>query len=209
MLEDLYASAWHHPGVAWASAAVLALTFLARTEARPTRLRRFLIIALAATVLDAWLTGALAPDVAKQHGALVGVVFVIIGDLRYFYLLERGRWLSAIGLSLVVPAAQLILIKSFPETFSNLRTTFLVYEAAFVLFLIVLSYLRKPKDDFLSRLTAFEITQYSLWALCDVLILAGYDWALALRFVPNILYYGVFLWFVAYSRSSPSPIPAR
>jgi hypothetical protein len=43
---------------------------------------------------------------------------------------------------------------------------------------------------------SFEIVQYALWALADVLILSGMSWGFLLRIVPNSLYYAFFLPFV-------------
>jgi hypothetical protein len=47
--------------------------------------------------------------------------------------------------------------------------------------------------------THFEIAQYALWALADVIILGGHDVGYALRLVPNTMYYVLYLPFVAWS----------
>ena len=49
---------------------------------------------------------------------------------------------------------------------------------------------------FVQAITAFFVVQYLLWATSDILILSGQDWALALRLVPNTMYYAGFLLFV-------------
>lgn len=198
MIEAIYASAWHHPGIAWAANLAL-LAFGVRKA--PEHMRRFLIVAALAIMLDAWLTGALAPAWAKEHGQAIGIVFVIAGDLRYFYLLERSL-LRATLLALVVPIAQSAMMKLWPELFTSSRVIFLSYEALFVLFCVALWQLRyapKTKEPFLFRLTAFELVQYTLWATIDVLLLNGLDAMLLVRILPNILYYGGFLWFCCFA----------
>ncbi len=47
------------------------------------------------------------------------------------------------------------------------------------------------------------VTYYMLWAVADVIILAGYNWGWGVRIVPNVLYYGGFVP-VAYVRFFPS-----
>ena len=49
---------------------------------------------------------------------------------------------------------------------------------------------------YLRAVTAYVAAYYGLWALSDVLILAGVEWAWGLRAVPNQLYYAFFVPFV-------------
>jgi hypothetical protein len=218
-VSAFYASAWHHPGVAWAAnAALLAIG----VRAAAPRLRGFLVVAAIVAMLDAWLTGALAPAFAKEYAQAIGIVFVIAGDLRYFYLLERltGRrraFTVAALIALIVPLWQTAIMKTWPGPFQSQRVIFLSYEALFVLVAVGLwqrYYAARAQEQdqataaFLWRLTAFEIVQYTLWATIDVLLLAGHEWALVLRMIPDILYYGGFLWFCSL-QSRSLPIPPR
>ncbi|MCC6811106.1 MAG: hypothetical protein IT381_26995 [Deltaproteobacteria bacterium] len=228
-MDALYQSAWHHPGIAWTANALL-LVFGMRLV--PGYLKRFVGLALIAICLDAWLTGALAPPIAKEHGKAVGIVFVILGDLRYFYLLERFTRTSAslprvlgiaTAIAFIVPLWQTAIMQLWPAPFQTSRTIFLSYEALFVLVCVLLWQvlyasrvvaLTPAFAVFLQRLTAFELVQYVAWATIDVLLLNGQEWALALRVVPNILYYGGFLWFVALNAppledTAPVPAPQR
>jgi hypothetical protein len=210
-MDAIYASAWHHPGVAWASSLLLLVVGL---RVAPRYLKLYVAFWLVINALDAWLTGSLAPSFATEYAKAIGIVFVILGDLRYFYLLERftrrqalffGIVRTAVALALIVPLWQTAIMRAWPQPFENARIIFLSYEALFVLVCVLLWQARyAPKMAgldpelaiFLQQLTAFELVQYVLWASCDALLLAGAEWAIGLRLLPNVLYYGAFLWFV-------------
>ena len=143
-MDALYQSAWHHPGIAWTANALL-LVFGMRLV--PGYLKRFVGVALVAICLDAWLTGALAPPIAKEYGKAVGIAFVILGDLRYFYLLERFTRTSAslprvlgiaTAIAFIVPLWQTAIMQLWPAPFQTSRTIFLSYEALFVLVCVLL-----------------------------------------------------------------------
>lgn len=149
-----------------------------------------------AITLDAWLTGILFPD-----SMAIAVAFVILGDLRVFAL---GTWdgrprslARALGLALVTPAASQAMRVAFPRIAATPRLTYLVYE---VLFVVVLAIWRR-------RAGRFAAVHYGLWIAIDGAILAGvYEpYALALRRIPDVLYYVVFVPWVLASRSSRSP----
>lgn len=210
--RGLSESAWHHPGLAFALCAVAAVVIVRRLPDGP--LRRALLVFTALTALDAWLTGALMPFApGSQLAQNVSIAFVILGDLRLFVLLERHRsdlrWPVAIALaiifSFVVPIAQAIAIRSSPDTFTELRRIYLVYELFFVVLAALLLVLRYPSRHakspalgwYATSLVAFFLVQYALWVACDVLILSGFDFGYGLRLVPNALYYGLFLVFAA------------
>jgi hypothetical protein len=211
-MDAIYSSAWHHPGIAWLCNGLLLVFGMRRV---PGYLRPYMVIALAGICFDAWLTGAFAPPLARTYAKPVGLVFVLLGDLRYFYLLERftrtdaprARVLAvATALSFIVPLWQAAVIELWPGPFQSGRVIFLSYEALFVLVCVMLwqayyapklTRIDARSAIFLQRITAFELVQYISWAIVDVLILDGHAWALALRIFPNTLYYGGFLWFVA------------
>jgi hypothetical protein len=210
--RGLSESAWHHPGLAFGLCAVAAVVVMVRLPDGP--LRRALLAFTALTVLDAWLTGALMPlSVGSQLAQNVSIAFVILGDLRLFVLVERFRshrnWKTAFALavvlSFVVPISQAIAIRAAPDTFSDLRRIYLVYETFFVLLATTLLVLRYPSRHastpalgwYSTSLVAFFLVQYALWVVCDVLILSGFDFGYGLRLVPNALYYGLFLIFAA------------
>ena len=137
---------------------------------------------------------------------------MILGDLRYFVLLERfGRrapgtaWLLKAGAwSLLVPAASFAVANSlFPD---NKRVLFLIYEAMFATLAIAIRFVLLPRrhasDDnmrWMQKLTGFEIVQYALWASADVVILSGHDVGFLVRLVPNALYYVAFVPFAYFT----------
>ena len=208
--RGIHDSAWHHPGLAFALCAIAAVVVVQRVPEGP--LRRSLLLFTALTALDAWLTGALTP---LQGGLAqnVSIGFVVLGDLRLFVLLERfrndRRWkvatALAVILSLLVPIAQAIAIRSFPSDFHDLRRIYLVYELFFVVLASVLLVLRYPSRSatspalgwYATSLLGFFLVQYALWVVCDVLILSGVELGYGLRLLPNALYYGLFLIFAA------------
>ncbi len=210
--RGIHDSAWHHPGLAFAFCALATAVVLARVPEGP--LRRSLLSFTALTALDAWLTGALTP--LSRTGGLaqnVSIGFVVLGDLRLFVLLERfrsdRRWKVAIALavifSFVVPIAQAIVIRSFPEHFTDTRRIYLVYETLLVVLAAGLLMLRYPSRSahspalgwYATSLVGFFLVQYALWVVCDVLILSRIEFGYGLRLLPNALYYGLFLVFAA------------
>lgn len=207
--QSIYDAALHHPGIAWLAAVLTAFAFARR--------QRFLVgwfvLFLLAIVADAWATGAFT-RVPAEHGWIAGVVFVILGDLRFFVLAERyargkldGKAIgTAVGLALLVPVATEILRRVVPVVGATPRYTFLAYEVMFLALALVLRFVvypgrllgmvQAPVRHWVLSIASFEILQYGLWVACDLLILAGVEWALVLRIAPNTLYYALFLPFV-------------
>lgn len=219
--KGVYESGWHHPGMAFALCALAALTIIGRVQ--PGALRTALLGFTATTALDAWLTGALSP--LPQGGPWAqsaSIAFVVLGDLRLFALVERHRadasWtkalLRAVPLSFVVPVSQALAITAAPQTFSEQRHIYLVYELFFVVLAAGLLLGRYPSRAakspalgwYSTSLVALFLAQYGLWVVSDVLILAGAEPAYGLRLVPNALYYGLFLVFAAW-RAPPEAKP--
>lgn len=205
--QAAYDSALHHPVMAWVFGLV-AVGWLLR-RAPPSSLRTVLLVITAETLLDAWLTGAYTPFVmdgpAFKNSA---IAFVIVGDLRLWWLLERfrrpgvswGRALArALPWTLLVPVLQVAALKLVPSQFPTGRHIFVLYEGAFAALCGVLlagPYFRaaEPAEGRYARqLTAVFGLQYLLWVTSDLLILSGQEWALGLRIVPNAIYYGVFV----------------
>lgn len=210
--KALYDSAQHHPGVAFVLTGTLVAWLWLRAPKGPLR---WVLLALAAeTLLDAFFTGKLSPLPADPAlGQAVGITFVILGDLRFFLLLERFRsptatWRSAffraLAWSFVVPVLQALAVMALPQVFDAQRPIYLVYEALFCALAAGLLVARYPSRQpngalgwYATRLTLFFLVQYGLWVLSDVLLLSGFEGAWALRLVPNTLYYGLFLWAAA------------
>jgi hypothetical protein len=150
---------------------------------------------------------------------------VILGDGRVLVLMERLRatpstraWLEtdphkptlfALLLAFVVPVIAQLLRLAVPSLGSG-RWLFLCYESIAVFAwstyytLRVRPALRHAEPAFARwawKLFLFVFAQYALWALADVLILAGFHEGFGVRLLPNVMYYAVFLGFAW--RSAP------
>ena len=100
-MKAVYESPWHNPFLSWVAGAVF-LIVLAR------RLPFFHAFALLFTVeimADALLTGGWSPlgPGASTAASVSAVAFVVLGDWRYFLLLERYAWRVPARLGLPVP----------------------------------------------------------------------------------------------------------
>lgn len=204
--SQVYASPWHNPGFFWLCGAL----FFGWLAWRVGGLRGFLVLFGLEILADCALTGGLTPIAATSAASTpLSIAFVILGDFRYFVLVEAalaggfgaaalGR---AAGLSLVVPVATAAARLALPAVFTASRPFFLLYES--MLFALALAHgavaLRRGAGEarvMARELLLFELTQYGLWALADVALLAGAGAGYALRLVPNAMYYAFFLPFV-------------
>jgi hypothetical protein len=211
--QALYDSPWHHPAVAWLAVAVGAFALASR--------QRFLVgylilfgLEMAADAL------ASAPFTHLPSGAatVLAVAFVIAGDFRLFLVVERcvspskrtwGGVLRPLGLSLVVPIGSTAIRLLVPAVAATGRLQFLAYEGLFVVLALAMRFVVLPRRladrDAETRrwaldLTTFVLVQYALWVLADLLLLGGFAPAYALRIVPNLMYYALYLPFV-YARA--------
>ena len=207
MFKTAYDSAWQHPGVAWIAAGAFAFLAMGLRRPRTARWRWLFAILQVEIVLDAWLTGARTPlsGGAAENAA---IAFVVLGDLRFFYLIwgqiadRRGRALAlAAAVSLIVPAGTGILHAVSPRFSGNLL--YLVYEAAMVVLVLAVARIVGRGDAspavraYVRRVVWFELTQYLAWVVADALILSGDGGAVAeagwaLRMIPNAMYYAAF-----------------
>ncbi len=216
MFERLYASPWHHPGIAFIAALAFVLLW-ARGQAFLGAWTTLFLFEIAA---DAMVTGGFAP--VPKGSSLeqnLSIAFVILGDLRYFVLVEvfvRSRaaphglgppvgWLYGTLLAFIVPVTSVVPQKIWPATFENVRMIFLVYELMMFTLVITLRLAVLPRRlesfegplrSWLLRITTFVLVQYGLWATADIVILSGLDAGHLLRLLPNALYYGAFVPFV-------------
>ena len=202
--QQIYDSAWHHPGVAFLGGGVVILWALWR---RPPALGMLVGLQLL-MIIDALCTGGLVPiPHASVWGQLVPVFFVVQGDARFYFLLANRRFsrrktlLLALLAGLFVPLCSYALQTLLPELLPTRRHLFLTHELLFCgVALSLLWRLRSvakspspPRLKWQRRLCLFELLQYGLWVLSDVLILCGMDIGFALRLVPNLMYYVLFV----------------
>jgi hypothetical protein len=219
MFRAIYDSPWHNPAAFWAAG----VAFLAWWMRKRPFLVAFVALFTVEILADALATGGWSP-LALLHSrweSPAAIAFVIVGDFRYFLLVERfvrrpgakagdatapSAWAAAVGLSFLVPVVSAVLNRTLTAGLADTRWTFLVYEALFVALALALRFVLVPRRlaaapapvrAWLLRVTTFELAQYVLWALADVIILAGVDAGFALRLVPDAMYYMLFLPFVA------------
>ena len=222
MFQAIYDSPWHSPAAFWAAA----VAFLAWWMRRKPFLVAFVALFTVEILADALASGGWSPLTLLRSpwASPVSIGFVILGDFRYFLLVERhapragaagaapgdvtpkAAWAAAVALALIVPVASALATRVLPPRLADVRWTFLVYEVMFVGLSLALRFAWLPRRlgpapaavrTWLLRVTGFEIAQYGLWALADVIILAGADAGFALRLLPNAMYYALFLPFVA------------
>jgi hypothetical protein len=185
--------------------------------------RAYAVFFAVETVLDSLTTGPLT-KLLGIAGAPVGLVvllfFVLFGDFRVLYLMQRlsfpertrERLLAeSAAWTLVVPLAALAL----REALTLLRGTlgdnaiWLIYELCFLVLALWLRQVGLPRWvgagrplrlAYLRSVATYVAIYYALWASADVLIqILGLDVGWALRVIPNQLYYAFFVPF-AYFR---------
>ena len=204
-MKALYDHALHHPGVTY----IVGLALLFAIVARLPFLYSYLIIFLVTILADATVTGAWSP-VPIDSGAYtaLSVVFIILGDLRYFLLAERVTrpseplWrtlLFSAPITMVMPITTGILTRTV-DFMADTRVLYIVYESAMGVMVLSLQYLRFSKRSvdlevhrWVREVSWLFAGLYFGWALSDVIILAGFDFGHLLRIIPNVLYYGAFL----------------
>jgi len=207
-VKAIYDSPWHHPFVAYAVGIAL-LFALAR---RLPFLYAYLVLFTVTILADATATGGWSPvPMGTLSYTVFSVLFIVLGDLRYFVLVERAThpndslsrvmtW--SVGVSLIMPAASGVLTRVVPAM-QNDRVLYMVYEAVMGCIVLGLDRFRYAPSDapdevrrWVHRVSVLFATLYFGWALSDVVILVGMDVGHLLRVVPNVLYYGAFLPFV-------------
>ena len=220
MFQAIYDSPWHNP----AAFLILGAAFLALWMRRRPFLVAYVALFALVTFADCVATGGSPPAALARSswGSAISIAFIILGDFRYFLLVERFArrplarpldatapitWLSAAGLALIVPVGSALVNRALSGREADVRWTYLVYEVMFAALALALRFLVLPRRlapappevrAWLLAVTSFEIAQYALWALADVIILAGADLGFGLRLIPNFMYYAFFLPFVAW-----------
>jgi hypothetical protein len=217
LFEGIYFSPWHNPAAIW----LVGLFFLgvlarARRDGAPrghSWVWRYSVFFTLAIAIDALCSGGWSPTAGTAVATPIAIFFVILGDFRFFLLLERHAprasaplvWGKAALWAFAIPVGSTMARHIWPAFFENQRITFLTYEAAFVVLALVIRFVVIPRrfEDapdpvrrWVERVAVFEIVQYALWATADVVILSGIDAGFALRLVPNLMYYGFFVPFV-------------
>jgi hypothetical protein len=146
---SIYHSPWHNPGLFVLANGLLVIFLLGRKTSTPEQafLRKSLLAMAILAIIDAALTGELAPFSASIV-PYVAIPFVILGDVRFFFLLERyakpnGQstpvlqlFLRSLALGLIVPStAYATKMSFFPERTNH--WLFLTYESFFTVVALV------------------------------------------------------------------------
>ncbi len=203
MFEELYSSAWNHPGAAWASAFIMLLVVLRRLPF----FWAFLIGALAMTSADAMITGGYS-RLGGETSAIFPILsffFVLFGDWRLYLLTERfsgskgpSVWLRSGAIAIIPSLLVYVIGKVSPDFFAVSRVLYLTYELTFIaLAFLYFAFVLRPRLANLGADTArwlkivfsFFLIGYVGWALSDVIILSGFEWGHGLRILPNLMYY--------------------
>ena len=148
VFESFYYGALHHPLWSWVSVLLVLGAVRGVFGDRPPRfhdpfVRTFLVVFALEIALDAWCTGGWTPLGEGGLAQNLAIVFVILGDWRYFVLVERyatdgpprggpSPWLRALLWALLIPIISGVGTRVFPEFFSSSRWIFLVYELMFL-----------------------------------------------------------------------------
>jgi mono/diheme cytochrome c family protein len=219
VLQQAVDSAWHLPAITVFSITLLFLVIVRRLPF----IVGFCVFFGWTMILDAWFSGPVSP-VTGGYKTFVDFLFVFIGDLRYFILLERYRsgrnmtgrnWTYALMRTCIAPAVVLIAIVSRHGSI-DASTMYLIYEIAFCVIVLTTFFAMLPgwralpveDGSFLKSLTYFELLQYGLWVAGDLLLVAGQSWGMSVRMSANICYYSLFVPFVWW-RSPDAPKERR
>lgn len=138
---------------------------------------------------------------ARHDARVADPVFATRDALR---LVPPRAALAALGATLVVPLVAVAIdagIRAHAPS-APTQTVWLAYELAFLLVALALRQWLVPARvpgtaprlrTYLRAVLAYVAVYYGLWALANVVILAGFDVGWALRLVPNQLYYAFWM----------------
>lgn len=211
--HDFYDSAWQGP---WALLVAPFAFLVWRVLAAPPvsagavpEAKRFVVtwswIFAFQTLLDPVATGPLAKAIATPAaGTALGLTFVLLGDLRIWWLVFAVERPGALARALVptasIPVAAWLVTRALAPLPD--QVLYLVHETLFVAVAFWMS--RRVASRFVRDVLAYAGVYYALWAAADVLILAGIDAGWLLRCVPNQMYYGFtvpFVWWRFFAAS--------
>ena len=219
MFKALYDAYQHVPWIAWAPAVLLLLAVLRRLPF----FYAYMVAAIVWLLCDGFRAGTwrhLGVEDWDRFGQ-IAVPFIALGDARYFALIYRyGRhrelrplrfgppsmWLKVAALTALPSLVCALGGALAPKLFETQRVIFITYEIAMLILalgcLVVAlpRWFQSPRSErdqalcsWLKLVTAVEIAHYALWVLSDALILSGVEWGYGLRFVPDSIYYMLFI----------------
>jgi len=162
-----------------------------------------------AALLDPLATGPFAQALDSPLAAqALSTAFVVSGDFRVYWLVLRLRAPEQTAARAAGEAAALSAIAPLLAGVVALRVgqgqaMWLAHEVVSLGIAFALARLALASEPRHAQLAGFQrsalgamAAYYGLWAAADVLILSGVDAGWLVRFVPNQLYYGLFVPFV-------------
>ena len=217
MFQTLYESPWLNTALLGAAGFLVIAAWIQRRSF----LTAFMVLFSFEILADAYHAGSWSPTLHWHWDDRFSLMFIMLGDLRYFLLNERfafrpdsqpfdattrQAWMRTVALTFICPIISFA-SRAFPEG-TDPHWTYLLWEVPFVLLALVLRFRVYPRRlaaappavrKWLLDLGTFELVMYGLWVVSDVLILStGADVGFALRIVPNFLYYVVFMGLVGF-----------
>lgn len=209
--------------------AVNVALFLFALFSRP-RLKTYLLIFSTTTLTDILVASKIIPIANGDVQIAIEYIFVLIGDLRFILLLAFVVYAQKkmpeienfrVDGSVLKPALIFVMFDSLliraieiarPGIFAEPRYKFLAYEIIFFILTFLWIFAVMPQKNiaekerrFLRRAAIPVFIFYGLWPIADILILKGIEFGYALRIVPNLTYYCVFLWWVHAVTPRPAP----
>ena len=198
--ETFYQSPIQHPVLLWISnllcTALALVSIRSLDSSKKSKVRNFILLWALISALDAWLSanqvfgiGALS----APYSSIIPFLFVWAGDYRIFLAMDSRKFsFRGVAACFVVPILAGILTRG-----QEPRILFLVYEALFLVWILLYSRLtqldKKPAARMIRKLS---LGFYSLWVIADLLILSlpapSNDLGFAVRVIPNLIYYGAF-----------------
>lgn len=177
--------------------------------------RLYTLVFCIETLIDPFATGPLV-EVLGGGGTALGLLFVLLGDLRVFVLVfgvcapdrgfagalrEAAPWTPVVAVSAYAVHAGIGWIAGGVPG----HLLWMIHEIFFVLLAVFFRNrviprridVADPNRAKLQRVMSFVMLYYALWAGSDALILwGGFDAGWLLRVIPNQLYYSVWIPFV-------------
>jgi hypothetical protein len=216
MFHDLYSSFFLTTVVV----ALLTVAGLAIWLRRKTFFTGWVVLFTIEILFDAFMTGTSSMWPTSSLMLAIMWAALLAGDYRYWLLIIRyfdqpdarpstttrfGVYIVTFLINCLAGSLSSFIVPQEADA-DGMSQVFFAYEVTFVAIAVVVRvfllprWLKKAPSSiraWLYRATIFQILQYVLWASADVIVLQGYDAGWALRIVPNVMYYGLFVPFMA------------
>jgi len=198
--ESFYQSTIQHPVLLWISnllcTALALVSIRSLDSSKKSKVRNFILLWALISALDAWLTANHVfglGTLPAPYSSIIPFLFVWAGDYRIFLAMDFRKFsFRGVAACFVVPILAGILTRGREH-----RILFLVYEALFLVWILLYSRLTQLNEQPAARsIRKLSLGFYLLWVVADILILSLpaplNDLGFAVRVIPNLIYYGAF-----------------